>query len=127
MAALTGPRDTKRREGDFREPVATTKCWQGGMVCLDAGAAVAGVTDTGLVCIGVAQNTAEIGERVRTKRGVFRFGNSASGDLIAAADIGADCYIVDDQTVAKTHGTNTRSKAGKVFDVDAAGVWVEFV
>jgi hypothetical protein len=127
MAALTRPRDTKRREGDFREPVATTKCWQGGMVCLNAGAAVAGVTATGLVCIGVAQNTAEIGERVRTKRGVFLFGNSASGDAIAAADIGSDCWIVDDQTVAKTNGSSTRSKAGKVFDVDAAGVWVEFV
>lgn len=41
-----------------------------------------------------------------------------------AADIGSDCYIVDDQTVAKTNGTNTRSVAGKIMDVDAQGVWV---
>ena len=49
-----------------------------------------------------------------------------SADAITLADVGSDCYIVDDQTVAKTNGTNTRSVAGKVFDVDADGVWVDF-
>jgi hypothetical protein len=39
--------------------------------------------------------------------------------------IGNDCYIVDDQTVAKTNGTATRSIAGKIRAVDAQGVWVE--
>ena len=63
---------------------------------------------------------------MQIRKGTFRFGNSASGDLIAIADIGNDCYIVDDQTVAKTNGTNTRSVAGKVHDVDAEGVWVTF-
>ena len=53
--------------------------------------------------------------------GTFAFANSASGDLIARADIGNDCYIVDDQTVAKTNGSSTRSIAGKVYDVDADG------
>ena len=48
-----------------------------------------------------------------------------AGDLIAQADVGADCYIVDDQTVAKTNGTNTRSVAGKIIAVDADGVWVK--
>jgi hypothetical protein len=48
------------------------------------------------------------------------FQNSTAGDLIAQADVGTDCYIVDDQTVAKTSGTNTRSVAGKVQEVDAA-------
>ena len=46
--------------------------------------------------------------------------------FIAAADIGNNCYVVDDQTVAKTNGTNSRSVAGKVHDVDAIGVWVDF-
>ena len=47
-------------------------------------------------------------------------------DLIAQADAGSDCYIVDDQTVAKTSGTNTRSRAGIVLAVDAdGGVWVQ--
>lgn len=39
--------------------------------------------------------------------------------------MGADCFIVDDQTVAKTNGTNTRSRAGIVAAVDADGVWVQ--
>lgn len=60
------------------------------------------------------------------KEGVFRFANSSAGDLIATADIGAVCYIVDDQTVAKTNGTSTRSPAGIIYDVDANGVWVKF-
>ena len=46
-------------------------------------------------------------------------------DLITTADIGADCYVVDDQTVAKTNGGGQRSVAGKIFDVDAQGVWVD--
>ena len=35
-------------------------------------------------------------------------------------------YLVDNQTVAKTNGTNTRSAAGVVRGVDAEGVWVQF-
>jgi hypothetical protein len=61
---------------------------------------------------------------VRVQPGIFRWQNSASADAIAKAEIGDDCFIVDDQTVAKTNGTNTRSVAGKVVQVDAQGVWV---
>ena len=62
---------------------------------------------------------------VQVKRGTFKYGNSSAGDLIAQADVGADCYIVDDQTVAKTNGSSTRSVAGKIIAVDADGVWVK--
>ena len=58
------------------------------------------------------------------KRGNFCLANSAGADEITAADIGKVCYIVDNQTVAKTDGTATRSPAGIVDDVDDAGVWV---
>jgi hypothetical protein len=57
---------------------------------------------------------------------VYRFSNSGGADLITLGDIQSDCYIVDDSTVAKTSGTNTRSVAGKIRDVDVGGVWVEF-
>jgi hypothetical protein len=63
---------------------------------------------------------------VDVRKGVFRFANSTGGDEITRADIGGNCYIVDDQTVAKTDGTGARSVAGKVFDVDSGGVWVRF-
>ena len=62
---------------------------------------------------------------MKVRRGCFRFANSASADAIALADVGADCYIVDDQTVALTNGSSTRSVAGKIHDVDSSGVWVD--
>jgi len=58
-----------------------------------------------------------------TRRGTFRLFNLAT-DAVTAADIGKPCFLVDDQTVAKTHGGNTRSQAGAVIDLDAQGVWV---
>ncbi len=135
MAALTQPRSTKSRDGFTREigVKAATKIFQGSMVAVDAnGYAVPFATATTLRGLGRAEltddNSAGANNAIRAKvfAGIFQFGNSASGDLITAADIGADCYGVDDQTVAKTNGTGTRSVAGKVFDVDAAGVWVKF-
>ena len=134
MAALTKDRDTKRRDGaQFSDPVAaSTKIYAGSLVCLNAsGYAVPGSTATTLKARGVAQEQVDnsagsAGDlRVDTRRGIFKFGNSASADLIAIADIGNDCYIVDDQTVAKTNGSNTRSVAGKIRQVDSDGVWVE--
>jgi hypothetical protein len=133
MAALNNDRNTRRRAGDlFSDPVAAaTVIFSGALVCLNAaGNAVPGATATGLKPRGVA--TARVdnaggsaGDRlVESEAGVHRFDNSASADLIARADIGADCYIVDDQTVAKTSATNTRSIAGKIVDVDSVGVWV---
>jgi hypothetical protein len=64
--------------------------------------------------------------KVRIRRGVLSFANSAAGDLITRADIGKSAYVVDDQTVAKTSGSATRSIAGIIRDVDAQGVWVQF-
>lgn len=136
MAALTADRNTVSREGtDFEFPVAAaTKLFAGSIVGFNAGAANAskGVTSTTFKTAGVAVEQADnsagaAGDvRVKVRRGTWRFANSAAGDAITLADIGSDCYVVDDQTVAKTNGTNTRSVAGKVRDVDASGVWVEF-
>ncbi|HGM8331430.1 TPA: hypothetical protein ACKQLR_006537 [Pseudomonas aeruginosa] len=67
----------------------------------------------------------DIYKRIETRRGVFQLANSASADQITRADIGKECFIVDDQTVAKTSATDTRSVAGVVRDVDDGGVWVE--
>lgn len=136
MTALTQDRNTLRRDGRQIEPpvAAATKIFGGSIVCINTatGYAVPGSTSTTLKAAGVAEDRADnsagaAGDiRVRLRKGPHRFANSASADLITLADIGADCYIVDDQTVAKTSGTNTRSVAGKVFDVDADGVWVDF-
>ncbi len=135
MAALTKDRDTKEKAGVlFVAPVAAAKkIYAGALVALDAsGNATPGATATTLKSAGRAEefvdnSTGSAGDKsVNIKKGVFHFANSAAGDLIARADIGNNCYIVDDQTVAKTDGTSTRSIAGKIVDVDTTGVWVKF-
>ena len=133
MTALTQDRNTPRRVGEiFNAPVAaTTKIYAGSLVCLNAsGYAVPGSVATTLVPVGRA--TAQVDNSsgsngdmaIEIERGIFRFGNSASSDLIARTEIGSVAYIVDDQTVAKTNGTNTRSRAGFIVDVDSDGVWI---
>jgi hypothetical protein len=135
MAALTQDRDTRRRPSEqFEFPVAAaTLIYAGSIVCVNASnLATKGATATTLKTVGVAEDRADnsLGAasaiRVKVRRGCFKFANSASADQIVLADVGADCFVVDDQTVAKTNGSNTRSVAGKVRDVDTDGVWVDF-
>lgn len=134
MAALSAPRSTLARSGDLREPPvkAATKIYAGAMVAIDAnGWALPAAAVAAHRVIGRAEDTADNSAgangaiNVRVATGVFRWDNSASTDLIARADIGAPCYVVDDNTVAKTSNSNARPVAGVIFDVDAAGVWVE--
>jgi hypothetical protein len=134
MTALTADRDTQRRENLLRNfPVAAgAKIFAGSLVCLNAtGFATKGAVATTLQAVGRAEvqadNTggADGAQRVDVMSGIFRFANSAAGDLIALTEVDKPCYIVDDQTVAKTNAGATRSQAGIVRDVDAGGVWVE--
>ncbi len=133
--ALSADRPTPERDGKtFVFPVAAAvKIYAGALVALSAtGFATPGATAATLKGLGRAEDQADntsgaAGDvLVRVARGLFRFANSAGADEITLADVGATCYIVDDQTVAKTNGTGTRSMAGTVRDVDASGVWVEF-
>lgn len=134
MAALSADRNTPIRTAeDFEFPVAaSTLIYAGSLVCINASSlATKGAVATTLKAVGIATERADNSAgaagaiRVKVRRGCFRFANSSAGDLIALADVGADCYIVDDQTVAKTNGGSTRSVAGKIRDVDADGVWVQ--
>ncbi len=133
MSALAAARNTQERQGDVLGfPVgAAKKIYQGSLVVLDGGYAEPGNVDTDLIAVGRAEETVDnsagsAGDlNVLVRRGTFKFANSASGDLIAQTDVGADCYIVDDATVAKTNGSSTRSRAGKIVAVDSDGVWVQ--
>lgn len=133
MAALSADRNTPEAAGDVQSyPVkAATVIYGGAFVALDAsGNAQGGATATTLIAAGRAEERVDNSagaagaKSVRVRRGVFRWNNSAAGDAITAAEIGDDCYIVDDNTVAKTNGGATRSVAGKIVQVDAKGVWV---
>lgn len=132
--AAAGPRNTITRQGEDREigVKAATRIWQGTIAVNDAGVAAPGRTATGLVALGVAQETADNLQgaanaiRAKIRRGTFYLKNS-SGDPVTAASIGKDVFIVDDETVSATNaGGNTQSVAGKCHDVDAGGVWVTF-
>jgi hypothetical protein len=134
MPALTADRDTTRRENLLRSlPVkGAMRIFAGSLTCVDAtGFAVKGAVSTTLKCVGRAEeqidNTsgADGAQRITVASGTFRYANSSAGDLVTLADIDAPCFLVDDQTVAKTNGGATRSQAGIIRDVDAGGVWVE--
>jgi len=102
----------------------------GAIVCIEAGYAVPGKTATGLIAVGRCEkkldttNTAAGDLSVWVREGVFKWGNSTSTDEITQAEVGTLCYVVDDQTVAKTNGSSTRSVAGTVVRVDTDGVFV---
>ena len=133
--ALSSDRKTPRRSGDTRVfgVAAGAAIHAGALTCINSsGYAVPGSVSTALKAVGRACESEDNASgangvrSVRVETGIFRFNNSAAADEITAADISADCFVVDDETVAKTNGSSTRSVAGKVFDVDDQGVWVQF-
>lgn len=136
MTAATKDRDTQEVTGRTRAfpAAASVKGYAGTIAVIDAsGNCKPGITSTTVKAVGVFKapwdNTSGTAGAITVEvdRGVYGpFANSASTDTITAAEVGSDCYIVDDQTVAKTNGTNTRSIAGKVHQVETAGVWVRF-
>ncbi|SNS86821.1 hypothetical protein SAMN05421763_103279 [[Luteovulum] sphaeroides subsp. megalophilum] len=135
MTALAADRNTPAALGDLRrgDAAASVLIYAGALVMRDAsGNITKGATATGAIGVGRAEervdNTggAAAAKTVPYRAGIFRFANSGSTDAITKADIGKACWIVDDQTVARTSGTNTRSRAGIVEMVDDQGVHVRF-
>lgn len=131
---LTADRNTPAWLGDLREgPVgASTRIFAGALIMRNAaGFLVRGAVATGATGVGIAEQPADNtggangAINVRYRTGITaRFRNSTAGDLIVQADVGAIAWIADDDQVAKTNGTNTRSRAGIIEAVDAQGVWV---
>ena len=152
MSALTAGRDTRQLGvGDNKAILSelsfpqkgSTKCFSGGLMVVGPGLVAAGgqvqpgSTALGLIAAGFADPDPNLGGvsdstgladgalNLRVLQGVGALANSGGGDLIAAVNVGQDCYIVDDQTVALTSGGGTRSIAGKIILVDPIdGVYV---
>lgn len=131
---LTADRNTPMKDGELISvPVAANAVIHaGGLTVADAtGYAAPGSVATTLTYLGRAEESVDNtgganGAKtvlVRRKK-AFKFANSGA-DAVTQAELGKTCYVVDDQTVAKTNGTNTRSAAGTVLGVEADGVWVE--
>lgn len=141
MALTQGKKVQERAGQKHGHPVkAGSVIHQGGIVVLAAGFAVPGRTGLGadnpakaadaatLQVVGIAEESVTGGaadgdKRVSTRAGTFLFDNK-SDDLVTRAEIGKACFLVDDDTVAKTSPNNTRARAGIVDDVEAGGVWV---
>lgn len=143
--AATAVRDTNRTGFDpllrnLAEPVsAAVNCRQGGIACRSLTGATAGYVKPGVTALGLEvlgifvesfDNTAgtyggssadvTVGRTlVKIQSGSEWMFNSTGPDLIAQANVGAVCYLVDDQTVALTSNGNTRSPAGIIMGVDA--------
>jgi hypothetical protein len=131
--ATSGPTDTIARGSErMSQPVAAgAKINQGALVVLTAaGLAAPASTALNLRAAGRAEETvdntggAAAAKSIEIRRGQFKFKN-AGADPVTQADVLGDCYIVDDDTVARTNGANTRSRAGTVINVEPSGVWVE--
>jgi len=134
MTALTKERNTIRIEGEARFPVpvaASVTCFAGGIACINtSGHATPGAATASLRTLGRFEETVTNGVtaaavNVLVQRGIFRFANSTSTDAITIADRKNTCYVVDDQTVAKTSNSAARPAAGTVYEVDSDGVWVD--
>jgi hypothetical protein len=103
---------------------ANAKIFQGAFVALSGGLGVAASTAVGLVAAGVAHldpattvadNTggADSAQTIRVAQGVFR-STTRRPPTRSPPPTAAVCYIVDDNTVAKTYGANgTRSGGGR--------------
>ena len=130
MASTEG-RNTKRRNADKVVGLVNTAAIIYAGTLLTRLTANGNIVPAGTANAGVAVGVAEesvTGDGVKTveyRRGTFQFKNSASGDLIGLGDVGNTCYVVDNDTVAKTDNSAARKAAGKIIDVDASGVWVE--
>lgn len=132
--ALAADRNTPMKDGELiAVPVAANaKIYAGALTVANAtGYAAPGSTATTLTYLGRAEeavdNTggADGAKTALIRRGkAFKYKNSGA-DPVTQAELGKACYIVDDETVAKTNGTSTRSAAGIVVGIEADGVWVQ--
>jgi hypothetical protein len=132
--ALTKDRNTAMQTAELIEvPVAAgAVCFAGGMAAANAtGFATPAATATTLTYLGrfeeyVDNSSGSAGDvTVLVRRGkAFKWKNSGT-NAVTQASLGKVCYMVDDETVAATNGSSTRSAAGVVVAIESDGVWVE--
>lgn len=137
MTALAAERDIpKYGAGPKAEylyaPVKTaTTIYKGALVAItSAGVALPAAATATNITLGVCDETvinsgADGAKSVKVRCGVFAFNNSSSSDEITSAWIGSTCYVVDDNTVAKTDNSAARPAAGKVVKLEGGLVFVQ--
>lgn len=139
MTALAQDRNTQRKYveryvADDALVAATTTVYNGSLTAANANGELRPAADVAAITVlGVAQgkfvNTtgaaAKVTPRARVAAGVFKFATTG-GNAITAADIGKNCFVLDDQTVVRTAGTTNAIVAGVVESIDPdGGIWVK--
>lgn len=114
---------------------ANAVLYYGAAAVIDGGFLAPARTATGLVTAGVVDqdnnrpvdNTggADGAISCSVRKDIFGFRNSEDDDEITNEDHGKLCYWVDDETVALTSATNTRSVAGRILCVKRGWVFVD--
>ena len=131
MTALTANRYTKHRDGVLSaHPVlAGAHIFKGSLVCCCAeGYAEPGSDSADATFLGIAIEEAdntdgssgEISIRVQAL-GVFNF---AAAGSYTQADLGAEVYVADDQTVGLKADTFNEVYCGRLEGFDGSAVWV---
>ena len=128
MTAQTQDRNVAQRAGDDNVyPVAAgVTIYEGALVVMAAGFAEPGKVGLGLAAVGVAMAAANnaLGANgavtVNTRRGAFDFAIDAT-DPVTLANVQSPVFITDDNTVCATSAAGTKSVAGILLDVNAAG------
>lgn len=110
---------------------ANAVIYKGSLVAINqAGNLVPASADASLHVVGVSDDEKDntggsAGDlSIAPRRGTYYLANSSSTDAVTDADIGRPCYVVDDNTVARTSNGGARPLAGTVEGVDGFGVAV---
>ncbi|WP_300657540.1 hypothetical protein [Pseudomonas sp.] len=132
MPALTRDRNTPLKDAEIIPvPAAATAVIHAGAIVVAnaTGFAAPGTTALSLTYLGRAEESvdnsggADGAATVLVRRlNAFKWANDGS---ITQAHQGKTAYIVDDQTLAATDGTGTRSAAGRIVGIESDGVWIE--
>jgi len=110
---------------------ANAVIYKGSLVAINqAGNLVPASADASLHVVGMSDDEKDntggsAGDlSIAPRRGVYYLANSSSTDAVTDADIGRPCFVVDDNTVARTSNGGARPIAGIVEGVDGFGVAV---
>ncbi len=133
MTAINADRNSAKRDGKFNgvKIAASTVIHAGVIVCANAsGFAIEAIESATITCLGVSEGYVNYSagaagdKRVNVARQQATKLENHATDPVTQASVGKSCYVADNQTVAATSNTNTRSVAGIVLSVESDGVWV---
>ena len=109
--------------------------WRGALIAIKLGTGqvveATGASDELVIGTAMADVDASVATKriaVRIERGEIHCLYLANGSSIAATDLGATCYVADDQTVSLTPSSAGASVAGRIWGVETVrGVLVELL